>query len=119
MNDYIAYCGLDCEGCDARIATANNDDALRKKVAKLWSELNGVPITPDMIFCDGCRMNGRKTPYCESLCPIRQCALEKGVSTCAGCGELLTCEKVGMILENNDEARKRLTDAAGSRNHRP
>ena len=89
MNDYIAYCGLDCEGCDARIATANNDDALREKVAKLWSELNGVPITPDMIFCDGCRMNGRKTPYCESLCPIRQCALEKGVSTCAGCGELL------------------------------
>ena len=55
MNDYIAYCGLDCEGCDARIATANNDDALREKVAKLWSELNGVPITPDMIFCDGCR----------------------------------------------------------------
>ena len=35
MNDYIAYCGLDCEGCDARIATANNDDALREKVAKL------------------------------------------------------------------------------------
>ncbi len=51
MNDTIAYCGLDCEGCDARIATANNDDALREKVAKLWSELNGVPITPDMIFC--------------------------------------------------------------------
>ena len=119
MNDYIAYCGLDCEGCDARIATVNNDDALREKVAKLWSELNGVPITPDMIFCDGCRMNGRKTPYCESLCPIRQCALEEGVSTCGGCGEMLTCKKVGMILENNDEARKRLTDAAGSRNHRP
>jgi len=78
-----------------------------------------VPITPDMIFCDGCRTNGRKTPYCESLCPIRQCALEKGVSTCGGCGEMLTCEKVGMILENNDEARKRLTDAAESRNHRP
>ena len=135
MNDYIAYCGLDCEGCDARIATANNDDALREKVAKLWSELNGVLITPDMIFCDGCRMNGRKTPYCESLCPIRQCALEKGVSTCGGCGEMLTCEKVGIILQNNgearkrltdfvrdvgeDEARKRLTDAAESRNHRP
>ncbi len=23
MNDYIAYCGLDCETCEARIATVN------------------------------------------------------------------------------------------------
>lgn len=42
MNDYIAYCGLNCETCEARLATVNNDDALRSKVAKLWSELNGV-----------------------------------------------------------------------------
>ena len=108
MNDYIAYCGLDCEGCDARIATANNDDALREKVAKLWSELNGVPITPDMIFCDGCRMNGRKTPYCESLCPIRQCALQKGVETCGSCGEVRACKKAEMILGNNTDARRTL-----------
>ena len=25
MNDYIAYCGLDCEACEARLATVNND----------------------------------------------------------------------------------------------
>ena len=25
MNDYIAYCGLDCETCEARLATVNND----------------------------------------------------------------------------------------------
>ena len=49
MKQYIAYCGLDCERCEARKATVNNDDALRVKVAKLWSELNGVEITPDMI----------------------------------------------------------------------
>ena len=108
MNDYIAYCGLDCEGCDARIATANNDDALREKVAKLWSELNGVPITPDMIFCDGCRMNGRKTPYCESLCPIRQCAMSKNLETCGSCPEMRSCEKLGMITSNNADALRRL-----------
>jgi len=33
MNEFIAYCGLDCEKCEARIATMNNDDALRQKVA--------------------------------------------------------------------------------------
>lgn len=36
MKKLIAYCGLDCEKCDAQIATLNNDDALREKVAKLW-----------------------------------------------------------------------------------
>ena len=111
MNDYIAYCGLDCEGCDARIATANNDDALREKVAKLWSELNGVPITPDMIFCDGCRMNGRKTPYCKSLCPIRQCALGRGFETCGDCPDMGGCEKLGAIIGRNPEARRRVERA--------
>ena len=31
MNDYIAYCGLDCENCEASFAFFFNDDALRKK----------------------------------------------------------------------------------------
>ena len=82
MKNYIACCGLDCETCEARIATIHNDDALREKVAGLWSELNGVEITAEMINCVGCRIDGDKTPYCELLCPIRQCALGRGVETC-------------------------------------
>ena len=83
-------------------------DALREKVAKLWAELNGVEITPEMINCTGCRIDGVKTPYCESLCPIRQCAMERKVSTCGTCAEVRTCEKAGMILGNNKEARQNL-----------
>ena len=29
MKDYTAYCGLDCETCEAHIATVNNDNDLR------------------------------------------------------------------------------------------
>lgn len=58
MNEFIAYCGLDCEVCEARVATINDDDSLREKVARLWSEMNGVEITPDMINCVGCRICG-------------------------------------------------------------
>ena len=108
MKAYIAYCGLDCETCDARIATMNNDDALRKKVAALWSGLNGVEITPEMINCAGCRTPGVKTPYCESLCPVRRCALERKAHTCGACADVGTCGKVGAILKNNDEARRNL-----------
>ena len=108
MNKLIAYCGLDCEACEARTATINNDDALRAKVAKRWSELNGVTITPEMIHCVGCRVDGVKTPYCDSICPIRQCALGKGVATCGACEEMEKCEKLGMILGNNPDARRNL-----------
>ena len=97
MKHYIAYCGLDCETCEARIATIHNDDALREKVARLWSELNGVEITPEMIDCVGCRIDGVKTPYCDSLCPIRQCAMGKQMETCGSCREMERCEKLGAI----------------------
>ena len=108
MKQMIAYCGLDCEKCDARLATANNDQALREKTAKLWTELNGVEITPEMINCDGCRVDGVKTPFCESLCPVKQCASVKGVETCGSCVEMESCPKVGMIIGNNPEARANL-----------
>ena len=29
MRELIGYCGLDCEKCDAYLATINNDQALR------------------------------------------------------------------------------------------
>lgn len=105
---YIAYCGLDCETCEARIATIGSDDVLREKVARDWSDLNGVEITPDMINCVGCRIRGAKTPYCESLCPIRQCALNRNMETCGSCSEMENCEKVGAIIRNNADAYRRL-----------
>lgn len=49
MRDMIAYCGLDCEKCDAYLATINNDQALREKTAKLWGKLNNAPILPEHI----------------------------------------------------------------------
>ncbi len=62
MKKMIAYCGLDCEKYDAYIATIKNDQSLRDKTAKLWTELNNVPILPEHINCEGCRMDGLKTP---------------------------------------------------------
>ena len=110
MNAYIAYCGINCETCKARMATIDNDDALREKVAWLWSELNGVEITPDMINCFGCRINGAKTPYCESFCPIRQCALHRNMETCGSCSEMETCKKLGMIVKNNQDVLRNLKE---------
>ena len=52
MRNMIAYCGLDCEKCDAYLATINDDQALREKTAKLWAELNkSFPIFRTIDFC--------------------------------------------------------------------
>lgn len=103
MKNKIAYCGLDCEKCDAYIATKNNDQALRVKTAKLWSELNNAPILPEHINCQGCREKGVKTVFCDKICGIRQCALKKNFETCRDCEDLENCKVMGEIISNNPE----------------
>ena len=108
MKRQIAICGLDCEKCDAYIATKNNDQSLREKTAKLWSELNHAPILPEHINCEGCRMNGAKTLFCSTMCEIRKCAVAKGIETCGYCPEKDICPKVNAIWQNNPQARENL-----------
>ena len=108
MKNRIAYCGLDCETCDAYLATIHDDQALREKNAELWAKLNNEPILPEHINCEGCRADGIKTVYCDQFCRIRQCALTKGVTTCGDCPDLEQCERVAMIISNNPSALKNL-----------
>lgn len=108
MRKMIAYCGLDCEKCDAYLATIHNDQALREKTAKLWAELNHAPILPEHINCEGCRVDGVKTLYCDRLCTIRQCAQKKGVTTCGECAEMMNCQHAGEIFSNSPEALENL-----------
>ena len=63
MKDMIGYSGLDCETCDAYIATVHDDLVLREKTAKLWAGLNNAPILPEHINCEGCRKHGAKTAF--------------------------------------------------------
>ena len=108
MKDMIGYCGLNCEKCDAYLATLHNDQALREKTAKLWAELNNAPILPEHINCEGCRMNGTKTIFCEHICEIRKCASRKNLSSCGDCSKLESCPTIRSILEHDPEAYKNL-----------
>ena len=52
MNKLIACCGINCETCEARLATIKNDDKMRVEVAKKWCEMNHTDqITPESINC--------------------------------------------------------------------
>ena len=113
MKNRIGYCGLDCEQCDAYLATVNDDQDLREKTAKLWAELNHVPILPEHIQCEGCRADGVKTVFCEQMCEIRKCAVNKNVSTCGACADLEACLIVRSIHENNPSAMENLQEVIG------
>jgi hypothetical protein len=98
-NKMIAVCGLDCEKCDAFIATKNNDDAMRAKVAAEWSEMNNAPILPEHINCEGCRTGSSvMTVFCSEMCEMRKCAAEKKVSHCGACKDY-PCEQIGAVHE--------------------
>ena len=106
----IGCCGLDCEACDARTATITNDNALREKTAALWTKLNGVTITPEMISCTGCRIEGAKTPFCDKLCPVHNCVRENELD----CAQMDRCPTLGRIAANSPfvlENLKKLREA--------
>ena len=94
MNKLIAYCGLDCNTCDARNATINDDDDLRKSTAEKWrTAFNAADLTYEMINCTGCREEGVKFSHCD-VCEIRNCAKAKGFGTCGDCQEMDTCKLI-------------------------
>jgi len=108
-NQLIAFCGLNCETCEARKATIANDDELRKEVSKKWCAMNNTDqITPETINCMGCRADGVKFAYCSYMCEIRKCAISKGFETCADCPEKATCQTLAPISQHSDEAKNNL-----------
>lgn len=108
MSPLTACCGLDCETCDARTATLTDDNALREKTARKWSEMNNMPIHAESINCIGCRTDGVKCSYCGN-CAIRSCVNSKGFETCGDCDGLDTCPTVGPIFEHLPAAKDNLT----------
>jgi hypothetical protein len=108
MKQLIACCGIDCENCDARIATVNNDNELRETTAQKWRVMYNAPnITAESINCIGCRTDGAKIAHCSD-CEIRKCVCEKGFNTCGDCKELDNCQIVGFVLQHVPDAKGNL-----------
>jgi hypothetical protein len=104
MEKLISCCGLNCATCEARIATINNDDELRKTTAEKWKTLYNVPdMSPSMINCTGCREEGAKLGH-WSMCQIRLCAISKGFKTCGECKDLEECDIISGVLKYSPEA---------------
>lgn len=110
MEKLISCCGLNCAACDARIATINNDNELRRTTAEKWKVGYNVPdLSPAMINCTGCREEGVKFNHCDK-CEIRNCVKVKGFNTCGECQEMETCNIVSGVHKYIPEAKTNLRD---------
>ena len=78
----VAYCCLECDKCEVYIATKNNDDELRAKVAKQWK------MDMEKLYCDGC-----KSENALFNCDAKKCAIARDLPTCAHCDDFPTCDK--------------------------
>ncbi len=110
MEKLISCCGLNCATCDARIATINDDDELRKVTAEKWKTMYGVAeMGPELINCTGCREEGVKLAHC-SECQIRLCVAGKGFKTCGDCKDMDSCKLIEGIHKAVPEARANLNE---------
>ena len=93
MDRMIAYCGLACHECPARLATEADCDERRAEVAAQWSREYNADIQPGDIHCAGCRSaSGPHFRHCHE-CKIRACASARAVDTCAACDDY-ACEEL-------------------------
>jgi hypothetical protein len=110
-NGLLAPCGLDCSSCPIRLATLEPDEAckrvLREEVARKLKGLYKLDCHPGQVAdCDGCTAGGRLFGGCAE-CPIRTCAAERKLVSCAYCGEYC-CEKLERHYKYDPDSKVRM-----------
>lgn len=121
----LGYCGLGCERCPVFVATARNDDALRRETAERWSALYGEylaelgrrELETDDMRCGGCRSTNLFVGC--SICAIRTCARERAVGSCADCSAYRDCEALSGFHSVHPEARAALEEIRAAARPRP
>jgi len=104
MSEMIAYCGLVCTSCPQYIATQNDDDIARGKIAKQLAEKFGLHFKPEEINCDGCLSTGdRLIGFCNT-CEVRKCGITKSVENCSACDDQ-PCDKLNKFHEFSPDAK--------------
>lgn len=107
MKNLIAYCGIDCAKCPAYIAFINDDDNLREKTAKQWSEMFKHDFNKEDINCEGCTKGKIHVYFCGNMCNIRKCAMSKNIENCAFCNDY-PCQMLSDFIKDIPEAQENL-----------
>lgn len=71
----------------------------KERVSQDFNRIFGYDVKSDDVECVGCKNEGI---HADSNCPVRPCALEKGVENCAHCPEFI-CDKLQERINFTEE----------------
>jgi hypothetical protein len=89
MEEVSGLCGFRCDLCQFYNKNIK-DEKHKETVSKEFSKIFGYDVKPCDVECVGCRDEGK---HADANCPVRPCAIEKGVKNCAYCQEFI-CDKL-------------------------
>ena len=91
MDPIIARCGYRCDLCPAYRENIHGQQD-QQRASDGWFKYYGFRIPPEQLRCDGCRDERPEARRIDATCPIRPCAIVRGMDTCAPCPEC-GCER--------------------------
>jgi len=101
----LSRCGYRCDLCLAyRPNVVKNDQ--RVLLSDGWYKYFGFRILPERIICDGCMSPGNPK-LVDTGCPVRPCAIVKGVENCGYCGEYICGKLKERLVSRNEIEEKR------------
>lgn len=103
----IAYCGIECFNCDSYIATQSGDSKELANVAEELTKRYGQEVKPEYVICDGCKADKRHSFFCDNLCKMKVCCIEKGYESCIECSTF-PCKELQFELDHSAEAKNNL-----------
>ena len=98
MEEILTLCGYRCDLC--RFYTKNiKSEEDRQRVSLEFNRIFGWNIKPEDVECVGCKNEGKQA---DPNCPVRPCALEKGLENCAHCPEFI-CDRLKERINFTEE----------------
>ncbi len=91
MDEILARCGYRCDLCLAYRPNVEANPSNQQILSDGWHKYFGFRIPAEQILCDGCRTENPR--LIDKACPVRPCAIERGLANCAECPDYV-CEKL-------------------------
>lgn len=80
----LTKCGYCCDLCKAYVPNIQKKDQ-RKELSEMWKQYYDLDITPEDIYCDGCRCEKIDAKLIDNKCPVRACVTTAKVCHCGEC----------------------------------
>ena len=105
MEAILTRCGYRCDLCLAYRPNVEANPENQVVLSDGWFAYFGFRVPPEQILCDGCLSAAPR--LIDSACPVRPCAIENGVATCAACPDY-GCERLAERLVTFEEVQQRI-----------